>query len=182
MCHGVGLWRGGLLDNAKPVIIFDKDLDATGEDRYLGYDPSTVFLNESRCGRSCALAPTTWVLIASCSRLVLPTASATRFWRPRPLTIASTIPSHLRRTVIPAVAPTRGATAGFNPAGHPMPVVSPGIEWAGYLSYTKALPQYQRDRVYNKFTYFFTNQLGGRVYVSGFNEEGLEVTNAGLTD
>ena len=33
-------------DNAKPVIIFDKDLDATGDDRYLGYNPSTVFLND----------------------------------------------------------------------------------------------------------------------------------------
>ena len=30
-------------DNAKPIIVFDKDLDASGEDRYLGYDPSTCF-------------------------------------------------------------------------------------------------------------------------------------------
>ena len=105
-------------DNAKPVIIFDKDLDATGEDRYLGYDPSTVFLNDVQVS-------TTWVLIASCSRLVLPTASATRSWRPRPSTLASTIPSQpSAASVIPAVAPTRGATGRFNSAGHPMPVVS----------------------------------------------------------
>ena len=54
---------------------------------------------------------------------------------------------------------------------------------AGQLNYTKALPQYQRDlTASNKFSYFFTNALGGRVYVSGFNEEGFGVSAAGLTD
>ena len=47
----------------------------------------------------------------------------------------------------------------------------------------RALPQYQRDlSPANKFTYFFTNELGGRCYISGFNEEGLQVTAAGITD
>lgn len=56
-------------------------------------------------------------------------------------------------------------------------------EWAGYLNYTKALPLYQGDlsRV-NKFTYYFTNEYGGKAFVSGFNEEGLLVTNRGLEE
>ena len=34
----------------------------------------------------------------------------------------------------------------------------------------------------NKFSYYFTNALGGRVYISAFNEEGFQVTAAGLLD
>lgn len=56
-------------------------------------------------------------------------------------------------------------------------------EWTGFLNYTKALPQYQGDlSVQNQFTSYFTNQKGGRVYASGFNQEGFFVSAAGLTD
>jgi|LakMenE18May11ns_1017448.scaffolds.fasta_scaffold9956393_2 hypothetical protein len=56
-------------------------------------------------------------------------------------------------------------------------------EWAGFLNYTKALPRYQGDlSPQNQFTYYFTNELGGRVYATGFNQEGFFVTPAGLTD
>ena len=56
-------------------------------------------------------------------------------------------------------------------------------EWAGYLNYTKALPQYQLELSReNKFTYYGTSKDGGRVYFSGFNEEGALVSPAGLTD
>jgi hypothetical protein len=56
-------------------------------------------------------------------------------------------------------------------------------EWSGFLNYTKALPAYQGDlSAQNQFTYYFTNRLGGRVYATGFNQEGYFVTAAGLTD
>lgn len=56
-------------------------------------------------------------------------------------------------------------------------------EWAGYNNYSKALPQYQGElSANNKFTFYFTNQDGGKVYASGFNEEGLAVTPRGLED
>ncbi len=56
-------------------------------------------------------------------------------------------------------------------------------EWAGYNNYSKALPQYQGElTANNKFTFYFTNQDGGKVYASGFNEEGLAVTPRGLED
>jgi hypothetical protein len=56
-------------------------------------------------------------------------------------------------------------------------------EWAGYLNYTKALPDYQRTlSPENKFTYYFTNEAGGKVFCNGFNEEGLQVSPRGLED
>ena len=60
---------------------------------------------------------------------------------------------------------------------------SHAYEWAGYNNYSKALPQYQGElSPNNKFTFFFTNQDGGKVYVSGFNEEGFQITNRGVED
>ena len=56
-------------------------------------------------------------------------------------------------------------------------------EWAGFSNYTKSLPDYQRTlSPDNKFTYFFTDQAGGRVFCAGFNEEGLQVSPRGLED
>lgn len=56
-------------------------------------------------------------------------------------------------------------------------------EWTGYLNYTKAIPSYQQQiSPQNKFTYYFTNDNGGRVYATGFNEEGYQVTPRGLED
>ena len=56
-------------------------------------------------------------------------------------------------------------------------------EWAGFLNYTKALPDYQQTlSPENKFTYFFTDEGGGKVFCNGFNEEGLQVSPRGLED
>ena len=60
---------------------------------------------------------------------------------------------------------------------------SHAYEWAGYLNYSKAMPQYQKQlSPNNQFTYYFTNQDGGKVYASGFNQEGLQVSPRGLED
>lgn len=60
---------------------------------------------------------------------------------------------------------------------------SHAFEWAGFQNYSKAVPKYQlKLSSTNKFTYYFTNEAGGRVYCSGFNEEGASVTNAGIQD
>lgn len=56
-------------------------------------------------------------------------------------------------------------------------------EWAGFGQYSKGLPQYQGTMTpTNKFSYYFTNVEGGKVYASGFNEEGLQVTPRGIED
>ena len=51
------------------------------------------------------------------------------------------------------------------------------------LELQQALPQYQQQLTpNNQFTYYFTNQDGGKVYASGFNQEGLQVSPRGLED
>ena len=56
-------------------------------------------------------------------------------------------------------------------------------EWAGFGNYSKGLPQYQGGMLAsNKFTYYGTNELGGRVYFTGFNEEGFSVSPRGVED
>lgn len=60
---------------------------------------------------------------------------------------------------------------------------SHAFEWAGTLNYTKAFPSVQQALTpLNKFNYYFTNALGGKVYVSGFNEEGFIVKATGIED
>ena len=57
------------------------------------------------------------------------------------------------------------------------------FEWAGFGNYTKGLPQYQGGMLAsNKFTYYGTSELGGRVYFTGFNEEGFSVSPRGIED
>jgi hypothetical protein len=56
-------------------------------------------------------------------------------------------------------------------------------EWAGYLNYSKSIPAAQKDlSAQNKFTYYFTNETGGRVVPQGSNEDGFNVSPKGLED
>jgi hypothetical protein len=56
-------------------------------------------------------------------------------------------------------------------------------EWAGFLNYSKSIPAAQKTLgAQNKFTYYFTNQNGGRVVPQGSNEDGFNVTPRGLED
>ncbi len=56
-------------------------------------------------------------------------------------------------------------------------------EWAGYLNYSKSIPAAQKDlSPQNKFTYYYTNDRGGRVVPQGSNEDGFNVSPRGLED
>jgi hypothetical protein len=56
-------------------------------------------------------------------------------------------------------------------------------EWAGFLNYSKSIPAAQKDlSPQNKFTYYFTNEAGGRVVPQGSNEDGFNVSPQGLED
>ena len=56
-------------------------------------------------------------------------------------------------------------------------------EWAGFLNYSKAIPAAQKDLgPQNAFTYYFTNEAGGRVVPQGSNENGFNITPRGLED
>lgn len=57
------------------------------------------------------------------------------------------------------------------------------FEWVGMLNYSKAFPAAQKElSPINKFTYYYTNELGGRAYATGFNEEGFLVKPTGIED
>jgi hypothetical protein len=56
-------------------------------------------------------------------------------------------------------------------------------EYTGFLNYSKAIPSAQQDlSPQNAFTYFFTNDGGGRVVPQGSNENGFNITPRGLED
>jgi hypothetical protein len=56
-------------------------------------------------------------------------------------------------------------------------------EYTGFLNYSKAVPSAQQDLgPQNAFTYFFTNDGGGRVVPQGSNENGFNITPRGLED
>lgn len=56
-------------------------------------------------------------------------------------------------------------------------------EFTGGLNYTKGIPKYQGTlSATNQFSYLFTNESGGKVYASGFDQEGRVVTPRGLED
>jgi hypothetical protein len=57
-------------------------------------------------------------------------------------------------------------------------------EWAGLLNYTKAMPKYQTSVLsdQNKIDFFGVSHSGGRVYNTGFNEDGLLVQGDTIRD
>jgi hypothetical protein len=56
-------------------------------------------------------------------------------------------------------------------------------EWAGFLNYSKSIPAAQQElSPQNKFSYYFTNEAGGRVVPQGSNEDGFNITPRGLED
>ena len=57
-------------------------------------------------------------------------------------------------------------------------------EWAGYANYTKAMPKYQVSVLSDqlKIDFFGASHLGGRVYNTGFNEDGLIVQGDTIKD
>lgn len=57
-------------------------------------------------------------------------------------------------------------------------------EWSGQGNYTKAMPKYQVSALsdQHKIDYFAVSHMGGRVYNTGFNEDGLIVQGGTITD
>lgn len=169
--------------NTQPTIIFDNDSDPNDQTLTCGYNLTTVWETDAviqRQYRSAvdylgvhSLLVSLGFSAANAHTILLPMVKATRERNPQ-------------SGLDGIAAPTGAANAWNNWAiqfrrpsnirlfGH-------AWEWSGFLNYTKSLPEYQLDLgPINKFTYFFTNQNGGRVYGSGFNEEGFLVTPQGL--
>ena len=170
--------------NTKKPITFDRDKDATNEDPFLGYVNSDLW-NDAQIYRQLRTNSDYLGVYSLLRSLGFTGANAHMILRPKdtadrernPGTQLDSIPN-----------PTGAANTWDNWAltmrrpsnirlfGH-------AFEWAGLNNYSKALPKYQKDlTASNKFTFFFTNSAGGRVYLNGFNEEGFQVTAAGLVD
>ena len=171
--------------NSKALIVFDKDQDTTGGNQYLGYNPQNCFSNDDQVSAQHRTTTDYLGLYSFLRSLGFGAGEAHQILLPQPSASRDINPS----AAYNGIGNPNGAANSWDnwalelrrPSN--MRLFGHAFEWAGQLNYTKALPQYQRDlSASNKFTYFFTNSLGGRVYVSGFNEEGFGVSAAGLTD
>lgn len=172
--------------NDVPVITFDNDTASTEDSTTLGYNLTTVWSSDS--------------LISAQYR------SGTDYRGLHLFLTALGFTSDQAHTILAPKAPasrerdpsSSSNMGGYTPSGAanalanwPIEFRRPSVirlfghawEWAGYLNYTKAIPAYQGDlSPQNKFTSYFTNVNGGRVYATGFNEEGFQVTPRGLED
>jgi hypothetical protein len=169
-----------------PILTFDNDTSGIEASTTLGYNLSTVWSTDALIQAQYRNSTDYRGLHLFLTALGFSSANAHTILTPRP---------EASRDRDPSVS---GDMGGFVPSGAanaldnwPVEFRRPSIirlfghawEWAGYLNYTKAIPSYQRDlSAQNKFTYYFTNVDGGRVYATGFNEEGYQVTPRGLED
>ena len=106
--------------------------------------------------------------------LQLQNSSSTRDWDPSALT--SPVPSG------------KLTARGFWPLEFNRPSLirafGQAYEWAGQGNYSKAMPKYQVTVLtdQHKVDYFAVNYFGGRVYNTGFNEDGLIVQGDTIND
>lgn len=172
-------------NNTAPVIIFDNDTDPNVASTTLGYNLTTVWstnpeiydqYRSSTDFKGAQLFLTSIGFTPAQANIILtPTPNASRDLNPATPLYGLSNPSGASNVWSNWAVQFRRPT-NIRMFGH-------AWEWSGYLNYTKALPPYQKDLSdSNRFTYYFTNQRGGVVYASGFNEEGQLVTPAGLTN
>ena len=172
--------------NEAPVIHFDDDTDGNQPSLTCGYDLATCWsLPDIRAQYSTASDYRgVWYFLIG---LGFSPEEAADILIPRSVTTRELDPSN--GSDMKGYTPSGGAAVGLG--NWPIEFRRPSVlrvfghawEWAGYLNYTKSLPQYQGDlSAQNQFNYYFTNKMGGRVYTTGFNQEGYFVTAAGLTD
>lgn len=171
--------------NSQPVIIFNNDTDPLDASTTCGYNLSTVWSTDAEIRNQYRTA-TDYLAVHSllisigfsannAHTILLPRASATRERNPVSALDGISNPSGAASTWANWAIEFR-RPSNIRLFGH-------AWEWAGYLNYSKSLPEYQLElSPLNKFTYYFTNKNGGRVYGSGFNEEGFVVTPQGLQD
>ena len=171
--------------NTQPTIVFDNDTAGTVDSTTLGYNFSTVWANDARVRAQYRSATDYKGVHSFLTSIGFSAADAHTILLPKTTANRDRNPS----SALDSIAnPSGAANAWANwsiefrrPSN--IRLFGHAYEWAGYLNYSKAMPEYQRDLgTTNKFTYYFTNQDAGRVYGSGFNEEGFLVTPQGIQD
>jgi microcystin-dependent protein len=171
--------------NVQPAIIFDNDTAGTVASTTLGYNFSTVWSTDARVRGQYRSATDYKGMHSFLVSLGFSEANAHTILLPKTAANRDRNPN----AALDGLANPNGAANAWanwsiefrRPSN--IRLFGHAYEWAGYLNYSKSLPQYQRDlNPTNKFTYYFTNQDAGRVYGSGFNEEGFLVTPQGIQD
>jgi len=172
--------------NESPIITFDDDQSGTDASTTLGYNFSTVWTSNALVRDQLRSGTDYLSLHLFLTAIGFSSAQAHTILTPQ---------ADGSRELDPAVSADMG---GYVPSGAANSLDNWAVEfrrpsvirmfghaweWAGFLNYTKAIPKYQGQlSAQNKFTYYFTNVDGGRVYATGFNEEGYQVTPRGLED
>jgi hypothetical protein len=172
--------------NESPIITFDDDQSGTDASTTLGYNFSTVWTSNALVRDQLRSGTDYLSLHLFLTAIGFSSAEAHTILTPQ---------ADGSRELDPAVSADMG---GYVPSGAANSLDNWAVEfrrpsvirmfghaweWAGFLNYTKAIPKYQGQlSAQNKFTYYFTNVDGGRVYATGFNEEGYQVTPRGLED
>ena len=172
--------------NEVPIVTFDNDTAITEESTTLGYNLTTVWTTDSLIQAQYRAGADYKALHLLLTALGFTSNQAHAILVPKPAASRERDPSS--STDMGGYVPSGAANALAN---WPVEFRRPSVirlfghawEWAGYLNYTKAIPNYQGDlSPQNKFTYYFTDVDGGRVYATGFNEEGFQVSPRGLED
>lgn len=171
--------------NTQPSIIFNNDTDSNDNTVNCGYNFTTVWSTDSEIQTQYRTATDYRGLHLLLTSLGFSRVDSHTILLPR---IESSRERNPDTALDGIAAPSGAATAWDNWAiefrrPSNIRLFGQAYEWAGYLNYSKALPEYQGELdPLNKFTYYFTNKNGGRVYGSGFNEDGFLVTPQGLQD
>lgn len=172
--------------NEAPTIVFDNDTDGAQNSTTLGYNLSTLWGTDAAVQVQYRNGTDYRALHLFLVALGFSSGQAHTILTPR---------AEASRELNPANSSDMG---GYVPAGAAnaignwpvefrrpsfMQLLTHNWAWSGFLNYSKSLPQYQRQlSPQNRFTYYFTNADGGRVYPTGFNEEGYQISPKGVED
>ena len=170
--------------NAQPAILFNNDTDSNADSTTCGYDLATVWATDPEIQiqyRSATDYRGMFSFLRSlgfsannANTILLPTTAALRDRDNSSPLDGITNPSGAANSWAAWAIDFRAPSA-IRLFGH-------AYEFPGRTNYSKGLPRYQQNMTAaNKFTYYMTSSVG-RVYGSGFNEEGFLVTPAGIQD
>lgn len=170
--------------NEAPILIFDTDTSNSHTSTTLGINWSTIYTSSG----SVRDQYRSGVDYRGCQFLL----SALGFADPHAVLTPKTAATRERDTSNAAHFPTPPSGGKANALGawavefrrpSMLRLYGHAWEWAGYLNYSKSIPSAQQElSPQNKFSYYFTHQLGGRVVPTGSNEDGYAVSPLGLED
>lgn len=167
--------------NEKPILVIDTDTDASPASTTLGINWTNVYAGNLFRSATDYQGVLRFLQILgftdnNAHAALLPRAEANRLLDPSSASVFPNQPSG-------GVASARGNWGLEFRRPSVLRLYGHAWEWAGFLNYSKAIPAAQKTlSPQNKFTYYYTNQNGGRVVPQGSNEDGFNVTPRGLED